>query len=208
VWLAIASCTFEPPIARPFEPAEAPPEAAPDAHVRQAMDAAVAPRPMNAPDAAEAPQADAADMATDAGEVDGALPTSCSMPMFSFNPDQPGPQMNPGRACNACHAVLNVQIFAVAGTLFATLHEPDDCRGDSGGMFKVIVTDNSGLDTVLEVNATGNFMSATAINGPYTARVERGTVVRKMLTAQTNGDCNACHDQVGEYGAPGRILAP
>ena len=45
-----------------------------------------------------------------------------------------GPEMMPGRACTSCHALSNsasgegdAPIFAFAGTLFSTAHEPDDC---------------------------------------------------------------------------------
>src|SRR4051812_20481329 len=43
-------------------------------------------------------------------------------------------EMMPGRACNACHAEQNASsgegdapIFAFAGSVFPTEHEPDDC---------------------------------------------------------------------------------
>lgn len=42
---------------------------------------------------------------------------------------------------------------------------------------------------------------------PYTAKVIRDGVESKMLTPQSNGDCNACHSVDGASGAPGRIVA-
>ena len=43
---------------------------------------------------------------------------------------------------------------------------------------------------------------------PYTASVRWNGLERKMMAEQTNGDCNECHTQYGDNGAPGRIILP
>jgi uncharacterized membrane protein len=38
--------------------------------------------------------------------------------------------MHPGGACITCHTIKGGPAFKVAGTVFPTLHEPNDCNGD------------------------------------------------------------------------------
>lgn len=129
------------------------------------------------------------------------------------------PQMHPGMACNACHATVAPPdappIFIVAGTVYPTGHEPDECYGvDGTAQSDVIVqiTDSQGQSYDLPVNATGNFiLEAGAFVLPYTAKVISSKGERAMLTPQTSGDCNTCHtEQGGGAGsaAPGRIVVP
>lgn len=72
----------------------------------------------------------------------------------------------------------------------------------------VVITDANGVDHALPVNQVGNFFSRQTWPTPYHARVERGGKVHSMQSAQTNGDCNVCHTEQGNGGAPGRITAP
>ena len=62
------------------------------------------------------------------------------------------------------------------------------------------------------MNDAGNFHSdpggREAISFPIRAKVVQGTRERAMLGDRMSGDCNACHTQRGENGAPGRIVAP
>ena len=38
-------------------------------------------------------------------------------------------RMRPGHACIACHQANDGPDFAIAGTVYATAHEPDNCNG-------------------------------------------------------------------------------
>jgi hypothetical protein len=119
-------------------------------------------------------------------------------------------RMRPGGACVDCHRQEREgPIFSIAGTLYDTGHEPNDCNGvtaASGAM--IVIVDANGQELVLEVNEAGNFTSRQQIATPYTASVVTADGERKMLSPQTDGDCNGCHTAEGATGAPGRITMP
>jgi hypothetical protein len=124
--------------------------------------------------------------------------------------------MMPGYACTSCHAAANAAsgegdapIFAFAGTLFPTAHEPDGCIGSGAEGARVTVTGADGQMFTASANAAGNFSFETlALVLPYTAKLEFEGRERTMLLSQVNGDCNACHTQAGVQGAPGRMVLP
>ena len=125
------------------------------------------------------------------------------------------PSMFPGRACLTCHQAEREAFYGagiVAGTVFPTGHEPDNCNGGptGGGPIDVEITGADGRVAHLTPNAVGNFYTTRAVVTPYTARVTQDGRERAMLTPQTNGDCNSCHTQsgAGTPPAPGRILLP
>jgi hypothetical protein len=125
------------------------------------------------------------------------------------------PSMFPGRACLTCHQAENEGFFGagiVAGTVFPSGHEPDNCNGGapSGGPVDVEITGADGVVTHLTPNAVGNFYTTRRVATPYTARVTHDGRARVMVTPQTDGDCNSCHTQggAGTPPAPGRILLP
>lgn len=120
------------------------------------------------------------------------------------------PRMHPGRACITCHGSYDGPSFAIGGTVYPTAHEPDDCESPSTTGAQVIITDATGRELVLEVNEAGNFRSREddAVVMPIRAKVVFEGRERVMLGERMTGDCNACHTQAGENGAPGRILAP
>jgi cytochrome c553 len=116
--------------------------------------------------------------------------------------------MRPGEACTSCHARdPEAPKLSIAGTLYPTAHEPDDCNG-SAQPATVHITDNNGTVHTLTSNAAGNFLLEKTIALPYTASVSYGGRTRSMLTPQTSGDCNQCHTTAGASGAPGRIMLP
>lgn len=119
-------------------------------------------------------------------------------------------RMRPGEACVSCHSRQGEgPRYSIAGTLYPTGHEPDDCNGvttDSGAV--VVITDANGMEFQLSVNSAGNFSSGQNIATPYTAKVVTASGERQMFTPQTNGDCNTCHTADGVMGAPGRIVLP
>jgi hypothetical protein len=114
--------------------------------------------------------------------------------------------MHPGVACNACHESGEGPIFTVAGTLFPTVREPDDCYGTSSA--KIVVTDATGRSITLAPNSAGNFSSRASMSPPYQVKVVSGSKVRAMNGSVQTGDCNTCHTQDGAQGAPGRIMTP
>jgi len=127
-----------------------------------------------------------------------------------------GPEMMPGVACNACHAEANAAsgegdapIFAFAGTVFPSAHEPDTCIAPEGEGALVVVRDGNGAEFSATVNAVGNFsLEASELVVPITARVIAGGRERSMVRPAAHGDCNLCHSRGGSFAAPGRIVLP
>ena len=121
-----------------------------------------------------------------------------------------GDRMHPGGACLTCHASKGEGAsYTLAGTVYATLHEKNDCVADpSIAGSTVVITGADSKVTTLTVNSAGNFDTSNAIAFPYTAKVLRGGKEHVMAAAQSSGDCNSCHTEQGSGGAPGRITAP
>lgn len=142
----------------------------------------------------------------------------CSREQFWTMGNEESPNMHPGVACLTCHDAMEPEIadrFPIAGTVYPTGHEPDDCLGLDGSAVPIFVeiTMADARVVKLAVNGSGNFMYDIFKDGgsvmfPITARVVQGDQERKMLSPQATGDCNSCHAQTGTLGAPGRIVAP
>jgi len=135
-------------------------------------------------------------------------PSVCTSGTFWTGGDEESSSMHPGAACVSCHSQRGEGPRGIAGTVFPTAHEPDDCNGTPGTGITVVITDATGKEFSLRVNGAGNFYSKGRIASPYTARVVSGSKTRVMKTPQTSGDCNSCHSEGGTSGAPGRIIAP
>lgn len=136
-----------------------------------------------------------------------AAPPTCTSGKTWFGDEGPG--MDPGRACIACHKTeFEAPKFTIAGTVYPTGHEPNNCYGSSGGDIIVEITGADGAKLMLRPNSSGNFYAQTAVMTPFTAKVIAGGSERAMVTPQTDGDCNSCHTQNGTSGAPGRIVLP
>jgi len=119
-----------------------------------------------------------------------------------------GPTMRPGEACISCHSSSGGPSLAVAGTVYPTAHEPDDCNGAGNADAVVVITDANGQEHMLSVNQAGNFTLSDTLALPYTAKVVVGSASRAMGSSKSTGDCNSCHTQSGSNGAPGRIVLP
>lgn len=119
--------------------------------------------------------------------------------------------MRPGEACINCHSQSSeAPLFVIAGTVYSTGDQPNDCNGTNGnGAAVVVITDANGVEHRISVNQAGNFsLAGASIPTPFHVRVDLGTATRAMASAQSNGDCNSCHTPTGLNGAPGRILLP
>lgn len=139
----------------------------------------------------------------------GPQPTVCSSGDFWNGGNDGSPLMHPGMACITCHrgqAGDDAPRLTIAGTVYPTLHEKNDCYGDKDVV--VEVTDAAGKVVSLTSNNYGNFLSTTALAMPIRARVLFQGRVREMVGAQPSADCNSCHTEQGASGAPGRILRP
>ena len=172
---------------------------------------------------------------SDAGADPFNVPAQCTSGKQLGSNQEEGKDMNPGHACIACHAKHgDAPLFAFAGTVFPTAHEPDDCVASGSKGATVEVTDATGQVFTIEVGSAGNFFLKSGKGGdgdgddddddddgdgnkgggslafayPYTARVLYEGRERKMTAAQSDGDCNGCHTQNGTKDAPGRILLP
>ena len=115
--------------------------------------------------------------------------------------------MHPGKTCIDCHSTKGGPPYAFAGTVYPTMHEPDDCNGATKPGLSVLLIDATGKTHTMPVNAAGNFFRVTSIPMPYRALVVDGSKVREMKTPQTDGDCNGCHSEWGTQ-SPGRVMAP
>jgi hypothetical protein len=151
-------------------------------------------------------------------------PTICTSKKTWTGADDGSFEMHPGRACIACHSknlkTIFKAAFDVAGTVYPTAHEPDDCYGAAGGSATVVITDANNAEYKLPVNAAGNFGHETTLGlagkiaMPYRAKIVRNGVERVMTDPQDSGDCNGCHTEQGTNTstngkkAPGRILLP
>lgn len=119
------------------------------------------------------------------------------------------PLMHPGVPCIDCHTQMREgPIYTIAGTLYPTAHEPDDCNGVSSASVKVVITGADGKVTTLSVNEAGNFFTRTKIAMPYRAKIVSGEKTREMKDPAKSGDCNTCHSVKGAEKAPGRVMAP
>lgn len=140
-----------------------------------------------------------------------APPTCTSKKTYGGGTDGAGSSMNPGQACISCHKGGEAPKFVIAGTLYPTGHEPNNCNGVSGTTgAKVVVTGNNGTSITLTPNSAGNFTSSTTLPPPYKAKVVNAAgVERVMSSSASSGDCNSCHTQNGANNAPGRVtLSP
>jgi len=152
----------------------------------------------------------------DCDSVAGGPPdTTCTSTTTWTQGNHGSPNMHPGVACIACHEGPtggHSPSLLFAGTVYPTLHEPDDCLGGGSSIDGaiVVVTDANGTDHKATVRSNGNFVveSNTPLALPARAEVQRNGKVAKMKDDVTNGDCNSCHTEQGKNDAPGRIQAP
>ena len=151
---------------------------------------------------------------TDGGMLEGGADAGgvvCTSGKTWQNGNEESPLMNPGEACNACHQQQGGPNLRIAGTVYPTLHEPDDCIGSAPPpQLRVIVTDSRNRTFNMRVNASGNFLTENGARPrpPLRAAVTDGVNTRRMMGTVTSGDCNSCHTVNGANGAPGRIMAP
>lgn len=150
--------------------------------------------------------------AADAGPSPYDTPTTCTSGVRWTLGDEGSPDMHPGKTCLSCHAKsIDAPRYAIAGTVYPSAHEPDDCAGKLGGPATVVITDEKGRVYNLPVGARGNFYfkdETASFTPPYRAKVVYQGRERAMTTAQTVADCNTCHTEKGAEGAPGRIMLP
>jgi hypothetical protein len=143
----------------------------------------------------------------------------CSSNVYWKELDKGSDLMHPGGKCNDCHnkdPMKKAPNYTVAGTVFPTPHEPDDCNGVVGrendaGLpeIAIVITDHSGRQMEpIRVNSVGNFQSAGQVIMPFNVKVVVNGKENKMVMQAPHGDCNACHTQTGAEGAPGRIFTP
>ena len=145
-----------------------------------------------------------------------ATPSVCTSGVTKSINESEGPTMGPGWACNTCHAESNAAtgendapIFAFAGTVYPSAHEPKGCTASDSLGAEIEITDANGRVFTQPVNAVGNFFDETpAFAFPYSAKIKFEGRERRMLALQVTGDCNSCHTEQGDLAAPGRILLP
>jgi hypothetical protein len=139
-----------------------------------------------------------------------AVPLTCTSDQFWNTGAEESELMSPGGACIHCHANEGEgPTLLVAGTVYPTQREPDDCLGASGAVVRI--QDANGKVLNLTTNGSGNFLHEDEdgpIVFPITAKVIANGKERSMKDPVPSGDCNSCHTQDGANGAPGRIYLP
>jgi hypothetical protein len=140
----------------------------------------------------------------DAGGGDAPIALICTS-QVQWN-GRRGATMRPGESCPRCH-----RGFTIAGTVYPTAHEPNDCNGVNGlavGL-NVVITGANGATITVPVNSAGNFYTRLVVAKPFQAKVVASNgKERRMVLPQMNGACNSCHTPYGANMAPGRIMAP
>lgn len=166
----------------------------------------------SSPDAGSTTDDDAGASTDDGGTTDDAgfdTPTVCTSGATWTKGDRGSADMHPGGACITCHTTQpDAPTFVIAGTVYPSAHEPDDCNGVVGTDTTVVITDANGKVTSLQVNAVGNFYAPGPITLPFNAKVVKNGQERAMSAMQTTGNCNSCHTETGANAAPGRIVSP
>ena len=130
-------------------------------------------------------------------------PVVCTSMAYWMGGDVGNPSMHPGMPCPTCHGPggkAATKEFDIAGTVYPTAHEPDDCNGVNVAGAVVVITDANGADHSLTVNSVGNFYHSDFFGFqkfavPYHARVVFNGQERAMTEAQTVGNCNSCHTE-------------
>lgn len=147
--------------------------------------------------------------------------TTCASGLV-YQGNEESPEMNPGQACRSCHLGANFQAqnpgglsepdraYYFMGTAYASPREADDCKSANvpAGAVVEILDASGAVQATLPVNAAGNFSSSSTSAGftlPYKARIVANGKTLAMASPQTDGDCNTCHTETGQNGAPGRI---
>lgn len=140
---------------------------------------------------------------TGSGDPLNAAPTCSSKSTWSKGESA---EMRPGEACISCHTENGGPRISLAGTAYATGHEPNDCEGAAGAT--IVIVDAENREHRLTTNRAGNFHLEQAIPLPYRAHILTTKGERFMVSPQSSGDCNSCHTQNGANSAPGRITLP
>jgi hypothetical protein len=137
----------------------------------------------------------------------------CTSNSFWSLGDEGDEDMHPGMACISCHQEPNDEGetgpgLLFGGTVYPTMHEPDDCNGVGDAV--VVVTDATGRVVQATVRPSGNFFveEGAPLSLPIRAEIRRGDKVLTMKDPVDSVDCNSCHTTMGAENAPGRIIAP
>ncbi len=190
-------------------PMPPPPAAPPDEEEIKVFEEWVQAGTPRNPTACTDPPPDGGVMIPDGGGDGGLV---CTSGKYWVLGNQGSAVMHPGMACNACHQVMGGPALRIGGTVYPTLHEPDDCQGSAPPpQLNVVITDSRNKVFTLPVNGAGNFEARQMIKAPYRVKVvdaNNPAKVRSMISNATSGDCNSCHTVQGKNNAPGRILAP
>jgi hypothetical protein len=141
---------------------------------------------------------------------------TCTSGMMWTTASQNDPLMRPGEGCNAssaCHGAGAAAMWSIAGTIYPTGHEPNDCDGfsnTSSNGVGIVITDAMGGVLPLAPNAVGNFYYSGPLAFPIQAKLVSFATgaERAMEGPVSSGDCNTCHTQDGNSGAPGRLTIP
>src|SRR5207244_13191519 len=90
-------------------------------------------------------------------------PVVCSSKTNWTGGNRESANMRPGGACISCHSKGEGPRFSIAGTVYPTPHQPDDCnRVPHSPTAQVVITEANGTAHTLSVNSAGNFYLESA----------------------------------------------
>lgn len=129
--------------------------------------------------------------------------TTCQSGLKWTSGDKKSTKMYPGRDCNECHERKGGPVYGLAGTVYSSQTQLDDCFGTDGAI--VELHDSSGGGVALTANAAGNFWASrkkSKLVMPYTVTVKHGGRALVGRTEHTDVHCAGCHTESN------RVLAP
>lgn len=135
----------------------------------------------------------------------------CSSGTFWLGGNAGSLAMTPGRPCIACHKTFPASPqYSVAGTIYPSSREADDCNGIDGIGVAVAILDEQGMEIGgrIQVTSVGNFMDTRMVPARFRAKIIAGMNERVKRDPVTSGDCNSCHTQDGTMNASGRLRPP
>ncbi len=131
---------------------------------------------------------------------------SCASGLSWPHGDEGSEMMHPGGDCISCHGQSGQgPSYEIAGTVYASLTEEDDCAGLEGAVIEI--TDADQRVFTMASNAAGNFFMSPeeAADIRYPARVKAIYMGREnpMLGLLPYGNCTDCHTRNGNWTATG-----
>lgn len=137
---------------------------------------------------------------------------SCASGLSWSNGNEGSELMHPGGDCIKCHGQSGEgPTYEIAGTVYESLTEEDDCGGLEGATIEL--TDINNNVFTMTSNAAGNFFmtpeQTEGIEYPATVKAIYDGRESVMIGYVPYGNCSDCHTRNGNWtAAGGRVYVP